>query len=104
MRGTGADRLVVAVRPGNAGGAKGAGSSWLVGRSTATSLSWEEPVSESKPNGKPFAVSKRLVWEAWLRVKANAGAAGVDGESLQAFEANLAGNLYKLWNRLCAGC
>jgi len=61
-------------------------------------------VSESKPKGKPFVVSKRLVWEAWLRVKANAGAAGVDGESIQAFEANLAGNLYKLWNRLSAGC
>jgi RNA-directed DNA polymerase len=61
-------------------------------------------VSESKPEGKPFVVSKRLVWEAWLRVKANAGAAGVDGESIQAFEANLAGNLYKLWNRLSAGC
>jgi RNA-directed DNA polymerase len=61
-------------------------------------------VSESKPEGKPFVISKRLVWEAWLRVKANAGAAGVDGESIQAFEANLAGNLYKLWNRLSAGC
>jgi RNA-directed DNA polymerase len=60
-------------------------------------------VSESKPKGKPFEVSKRLVWEAWLRVKANAGAAGVDGESIRAFEANLAGNLYKLWNRLCSG-
>ncbi len=30
-------------------------------------------------------------------------AAGVDEESIQAFEANLAGNLYKLWNRLCSG-
>ncbi len=61
-------------------------------------------MSESKQEGKSFVVSKRLVWEAWLGVKANAGAAGVDGESIQAFEANLAGNLYKLWNRLCAGC
>jgi RNA-directed DNA polymerase len=60
-------------------------------------------VSEPKPNGKPFAISKRLVWEAWLRVKANQGAAGVDEESIRAFEANLAGNLYKLWNRLCSG-
>ena len=63
----------------------------------------EEPVSEPKPEGKPFAISKRLVWEAWLRVKANKGAAGVDEESIQAFEANLAGNLYKLWNRLSSG-
>jgi RNA-directed DNA polymerase len=66
-------------------------------------LSWEEPVSEPKPKGKPFAISKRLVWEAWLRVKANQGAAGVDEQSIQAFEANLTGNLYKLWNRLCSG-
>jgi RNA-directed DNA polymerase len=63
----------------------------------------DEPVSEPKPNGKPFAISKRLVWEAWLRVKANRGAAGVDGESIQVFEANLRGNLYKLWNRMSSG-
>jgi len=46
-------------------------------------------MSEPKPNGKPFAISKRLVWEAWLRVKANRGAEGVDEESIQAFEENL---------------
>ena len=60
-------------------------------------------MSESKRKEKPFAISERLVWEAWLRVRANAGAAGVDEESIQAFEANLAGNLYKLWNRLSSG-
>jgi RNA-directed DNA polymerase len=60
-------------------------------------------VSEPKPDGKPFAISKRLVWEAWLRVKANKGAEGVDEESIQAFEANLRGNLYKLWNRMSSG-
>jgi RNA-directed DNA polymerase len=58
-------------------------------------------VSESKP--KSFDVSKRAVWEAWLKVKANKGAAGVDGQSITEFEANLAGNLYKLWNRLASG-
>ncbi len=63
----------------------------------------DEPVSEPKPNGKPFAISKRLVWEAWRRVKANHGAAGVDEESIQAFEANLKGNLYKVWNRMSSG-
>ena len=63
----------------------------------------EEPVREPKPDGKPFAISKRLVWEAWLRVKANKGAEGVDEESIQAFEANLKGNLYKLWNRMSSG-
>jgi RNA-directed DNA polymerase len=63
----------------------------------------EEPVSEPKPDGKPFAISKRLVWEAWLRVKANRGAAGVDEESIEEFERNLKGNLYKLWNRMSSG-
>jgi group II intron reverse transcriptase/maturase len=48
-------------------------------------------------------ISKRLVWEAYLRVKANKGAAGVDGQSIMEFEANLRGNLYKLWNRLSSG-
>ena len=60
-------------------------------------------MSEPKPDGKPFAISKRLVWEAWRRVKANRGAAGVDEESIQAFEANLQGNLYKVWNRMSSG-
>ncbi len=60
-------------------------------------------MSESKPEGKSFVVSKRLVWEAWLRVKANRGAEGVDEESIQAFEANLRANLYKLWNRMSSG-
>jgi hypothetical protein len=66
------------MKPGNAGGATGAGHPGLVGWSTA--VTWDEPVSEPKPEGKPFAISKRLVWEAWLRVKANDGASGVDEE------------------------
>ena len=52
---------------------------------------------------KPFKIPKREVWEAFKRVKANQGAAGVDGQSIAAFEANLSGNLYKLWNRLSSG-
>jgi RNA-directed DNA polymerase len=52
---------------------------------------------------KPFKIPKREVWEAFKRVKANQGAAGVDGQSIAAFEANLPGNLYKLWNRLSSG-
>jgi len=52
---------------------------------------------------KPFAIAKREVWEAFKRVKANQGAAGVDGQSIADFEANLAANLYKLWNRLSSG-
>ena len=49
----------------------------------------DEPVSEPKPDGKPFAISKRLVWEAWRRVKTNDGAEGVDEESIEEFERDL---------------
>ena len=52
---------------------------------------------------KPFCITKRQVWEAYKRVKANQGAAGVDGQSIEAFEEDLEGNLYKLWNRLASG-
>ncbi len=52
---------------------------------------------------KPFDIPKREVWEAFKKVKANQGAAGVDGQSILEFEANLADNLYKLWNRLSLG-
>ena len=52
---------------------------------------------------KPFKIPKRDVWEAFKRVKANQGAAGVDGQSITDFEANLKGNLYKLWNRMSSG-
>ncbi len=69
---------------------------WLASGSTAVR---EEPVSQPKP----FAISKEVVWEAYLRVKANKGAAGVDGQSIEEFERDLKGNLYKLWNRMCSG-
>ena len=54
-------------------------------------------------NAKPFPVTKRQVWEAWKRVKANQGGAGIDGQSIADFEARLADNLYKLWNRMASG-
>ena len=53
---------------------------------------------------KPFAISKAVVFEAYQKVKANDGAAGIDGESIDEFEKNLKRNLYKLWNRLSSGC
>ena len=52
---------------------------------------------------KSFEISKHVVFEAYLRVKANKGAAGVDEQSIAEFEADLKGNLYKLWNRLSSG-
>lgn len=55
------------------------------------------------PKAKPYSIPKQLVWEAYQRVKANRGAAGVDGESLAAFEKDLKRNLYKVWNRMSSG-
>ena len=52
---------------------------------------------------KPFDIPKREVWEAFKKVKANQGAAGVDGQTGADFEADLANNLYKLWNRMSSG-
>jgi len=52
---------------------------------------------------KPFNISKRVVFEAYKRVKANKGSAGVDGESIADFERNLKKNLYKIWNRMSSG-
>ena len=59
----------------------------------------DEPVTHPKP----YDIPKRRVIEAYRRVKANRGAAGIDGESLEMFEADLTGNLYTLWNRLSSG-
>ena len=52
---------------------------------------------------KPFNIEKRLVYEAYKAIKSNGKAAGVDGETLEQFEADLAGNLYKIWNRMSSG-
>ena len=52
---------------------------------------------------KPFTIPKRLVYEAFKAVKANAGSAGVDKETIEDFEANLKDNLYRIWNRMSSG-
>jgi RNA-directed DNA polymerase len=52
---------------------------------------------------KAFSISKQVVWDAYKRVKANKGAAGIDEESIADFEINLKGNLYKIWNRMSSG-
>jgi RNA-directed DNA polymerase len=53
---------------------------------------------------KPFNISKTLVWKAYQEVKANKGAAGVDLETIEAFEKNLKDNLYRIWNKMSSGC
>ena len=52
---------------------------------------------------KPFRIEKRQVYEAYKAVKSNKGAAGVDGQTIEQFEADLQGNLYKIWNRMSSG-
>jgi RNA-directed DNA polymerase len=52
---------------------------------------------------KPIPVTKHMVWNAYKKVRANKGSAGIDGESLKDFEERLADNLYKVWNRLSSG-
>jgi RNA-directed DNA polymerase len=58
---------------------------------------------ESHMTCKPYDIPKALIWEAWLHVKANQGAAGIDAETIERFEKKLGGNLYKLWNRMSSG-
>jgi RNA-directed DNA polymerase len=53
--------------------------------------------------GKPFAIPKQVVWQAWKSVKANGGAAGADGVTIEMFEKDLKNNLYKVWNRMSSG-
>jgi RNA-directed DNA polymerase len=58
---------------------------------------------ELKLQGKSHEIPKRLIWEAWLKVEENGGAAGPDGVSVEQFAGRLADNLYKLWNRMSSG-
>ena len=60
-------------------------------------------MGELKAPDKPFDISKRAVWEAYEKVRANKGAPGVDGVSLAEFEKDLKNNLYKIWNRMSSG-
>ena len=95
MRGAGADGLEVAMKPGNSGGAKGP--------DIPAPGHGQPAMGGALARGKAYEIPKQLVLEAYQRVKANRGAAGVDGQSLAAFEEDLKGNLYKVWNRMSSG-
>ena len=96
MRDTGAERPVVAEKSGKPDGAKG---------SRHPACSEGQPCKREEPSSqaKPFSISKKVVWEAYKRVKANRGVAGIDSESIEEFEKDLKNNLYKIWNRMSSG-
>ena len=96
MRGTGAERPVRAMKSGKLDGAKGS-------RHPACPDSQPRVREEPSSPAKPFNISKWVVWEAYTRVKANHGAAGVDAESVEMFEQDLKSNLYRIWNRMSSG-
>jgi RNA-directed DNA polymerase len=60
-------------------------------------------MSQPRLEGKSHDIPKRLIWDAWLKVKRNGGAAGADGVTIEQFEDGLADNLYRLWNRMASG-
>src|SRR5712675_1007390 len=60
-------------------------------------------MTSTDTTNKPFQIDKRRVYEAYKAVKSNGGAAGVDRQTIEQFEADLGGNLYKIWNRMSSG-
>ena len=56
-----------------------------------------------KDKAKPYSITRIEVLEAYFKVKSNKGAAGVDEQTIEDFERNRKGNLYKVWNRLSSG-
>lgn len=60
---------------------------------------WEEPIEKAKP----YEIPRQAVWQAYKKVRANRGAAGIDDVSIAEFDKGLKDNLYKLWNRMSSG-
>ena len=71
--------------------------------SEATSVGPTRKGRSWKDEAKPFGISRWEVWDAYLKVKSNQGAAGLDRQSIEEFEKGLKNNLYKLWNRMSSG-
>src|SRR5258707_2547566 len=65
--------------------------------------SGEELVVRPEPGVKSFEIDKRLIYQAWEKVRANKGAPGVDAVSIGLFGERWRNNLYRLWNRMSSG-
>src|SRR4051812_30951506 len=52
---------------------------------------------------KSLPVSKRMVYNSYLKVCDKNGGAGIDKESIEMFNKNMSGNLYKIYNRMASG-
>jgi len=63
----------------------------------------EEPGARPEPEVRSFEIGRRLIVEAWEKVRAVTGAPGVDAVSIGLFEEQLGGNLYRLWNGMSSG-
>src|SRR6516162_1354352 len=96
MRGTGAEQPVVVMKVLKWGWSEGVALFCSGQRATGNGRTLMD-------RAKPYDIPKREVWEAYKRVRANQGAAGIDGQMISDFEADLENNLYKLWNRLSSG-
>jgi len=72
---------------------------WVIQFYFIDNQKWEELLNKTKS----FDIPKQLVWNAYLRVSKNQGAAGVDKVTISEFEKDLKDNLYKIWNRMSSG-
>ena len=57
----------------------------------------------TKEMAKSLPVSKRMVYNSYLKVMEKDGGAGIDKVSIEEFNKDLSGNLYKIWNRMASG-
>src|ERR1700735_2793566 len=96
MRGTGAGAPVVGVMALSRDRTEGASSFSFILVATQRGMT-------AMDRAKPFCIAKREVWEAYKQVKANRGASGVDGQSIEDFDRDLSKNLYRIWNRMSSG-